>query len=65
MVVNDWIHLMAGVFILLSLALGYWFSPYWFLFTAFVGLNLAQYGVSKFCPMGFILKILGVPETRG
>lgn len=64
MYVNDWIHLLAGTFILASLSLGYWVSPYWFLFTGFVGLNLIQYSVSKFCPMGFLLKKLGVPECR-
>jgi len=62
--INDWIHAIAGTFILVSLALGYWVSPYWFLFTAFVGLNLLQFGFSKFCPMGMILKKLGVPEQR-
>ena len=36
------VRMIAGVFVLLSLALGYWVSPYWYLFTAFVGLNLFQ-----------------------
>ena len=64
MVINDWIHAIAGIFILASLALGVWVHPYWFLFTAFVGANLLQYGFSKFCPMGMILKKLGVPESK-
>lgn len=69
MIITDWIHVMAGFFILLSLALGVEVSPvfhskYWLLFTAFVGLNLLQFGFSKFCPMGLILKALGVPEKR-
>ena len=62
--VNDWIHSIAGVFILMSLALGTWVHPYWYFFTAFVGANLLQYGITKFCPMGFILKKLGIPEER-
>jgi hypothetical protein len=62
--VNDWIHVIAGTFIIVSLVLGIWVSPYWFLFTAFVGLNLFQYGLTKFCPMGLILKKFGVPEER-
>ncbi|MFZ5569297.1 MAG: YgaP family membrane protein [Thermodesulfobacteriota bacterium] len=62
MKVNDWIHVIAGSFILISLGLGAWVSPYWYLFTAFVGLNLLQYGFSKFCPMALILKKLGVQE---
>jgi hypothetical protein len=49
---------------LLSLALGTWVSPYWYLFTAFVGANLLQYGITKVCPMAFILKKLGVRENR-
>ena len=64
MTINDWIHVIAGTFIIVSLVLGIWVSPYWFLFTAFVGLNLFQYGLTKFCPMGIILKKLGVPEKR-
>lgn len=64
MLVNDWIHVIAGLFILASLALGAWVHPYWYFFTAFVGANLFQFGFSKFCPLGIILKKLGVPETR-
>ena len=64
MAVNDYIHVIAGTFILGSLALGNWVNSYWFLFTAFVGANLFQYGFSKFCPMAVVLKKLGVPETR-
>ena len=69
MTVNDLIHVFAGVFILVSLALGAPASPvfhssYWLWFTAFVGANLLQYGVSKVCPLGWILKKAGVPESR-
>jgi hypothetical protein len=63
MVVNDWIHTIAGTFILIGLALGHWVSPYWYLFTAFVGANLFQFGLTKFCPLGVILRKLGVPEA--
>lgn len=63
MTVTDWIHVIAGIFILTSLALGRWVSPYWHLFTAFVGLNLFQFGFSGFCPMALILKKLGVSES--
>ncbi len=69
MIVTDWIHTIAGFFILFSLALGVPASPafhstYWLFFTAFVGLNLFQFGITKFCPMALILKKLGVKETR-
>lgn len=69
MIITDWIHTIAGIFILVSLALGVEISPvfhskYWLLLTTFVGLNLFQFGLTKFCPMGIILKKLGVPEQR-
>ncbi|SPD75972.1 conserved hypothetical protein [uncultured Desulfobacterium sp.] len=64
MVVLDWVHTLAGSFVLISLALGYWVSPYWYIFTAFVGANLFQFGITKFCPLALILKKLGVPESR-
>ena len=64
MTINDWIHVIAGCFIIISLVLGIWVSSYWFLFTAFVGLNLFQYGLTKYCPIGVVLKKLGVPEER-
>jgi hypothetical protein len=68
MTVNDMIHAFAGTFILLSLALGVQASPvfhsaYWLWFTAFVGANLLQFGFSGVCPLGYILKKLGVKET--
>jgi hypothetical protein len=68
-IITDWIHTIAGLFILVSLALGVEASPiflskYWLFFTAFVGLNLLQFGFSKFCPMAMILRALGVPESR-
>jgi len=69
MTVDRIIRLFASTFILLSLALGVEGSPvfvskWWLAFTAFVGLNLLQYGLTNFCPLGWILKKAGVPETR-
>jgi hypothetical protein len=60
MTVERALRLIAGSFILVSLALGYWVSPYWYLFTAFVGLNLLQSGLTNWCPMMFFLRKLGV-----
>jgi len=54
------LRLIAGVIVLLTVALGYWVSPYWFLMTAFVGLNLLQSGFTNWCPMMAILRKLGV-----
>jgi hypothetical protein len=59
---TDWIHVIAGILIVGSLALGVWVHRYGFFFTAFVGLNLFQFGFTGFCPMNFILKKIGVPE---
>jgi hypothetical protein len=58
--VDRWLRLIAGAFVLLSLALGHWVSPYWYLFTAFVGLNLLQSAFTNWCPMMTILKKIGV-----
>jgi len=59
------VHIVAGSFILLSLALGVDVSPlfvskYFLLLTAFVGLNLFQSGFTNFCPLNNILVKLGV-----
>lgn len=60
--VNDYLRAIAGLFVVLSLALGYWVHPAWFLFTAFVGLNLFQSGFTGWCPMMALLKKAGVPS---
>ena len=54
------IRLIAGTFVMLSLALGHWVKPYWYLFTAFAGLNLFQSGLTGWCFMEDILRKLGV-----
>lgn len=55
-----YLRLIAGSFVVLSVALGYWVSPYWFLFTAFVGLNLFQSAFTNWCPMMVFLRKLGI-----
>jgi hypothetical protein len=60
MTLERYIRLIAGTFVLASLALGTWVSPYWYLFTAFVGLNLFQSALTKWCLMEDILRKLGV-----
>ncbi len=62
MTVNRYLRLFAGFFIMLSVALAQWHSPYWLIFTAFVGLNLFQSAFSNWCPMITILRKLGVKE---
>ena len=56
------IRRFAGVFILASLALGWWVHPAWFLFTAFVGLNLFQSAFTNTCPAMVIFRRLGLRE---
>ncbi len=64
MTLERWIRLIAGTFIVGSLALSKIHSPYWLLFTAFVGLNLSQSALTRWCLMEDILRKLGVRETR-
>ena len=64
MTVERSLRLLAGAFVLLSLALGYWVSPWWFLFTAFVGLNLLQSGFTNWCPAMAIFRKLGLPDSN-
>jgi hypothetical protein len=69
MTVNRIVRIVAGFFIMLSLALAHLFGQVdlshmsWLWFTLFVGANLFQSGFTQFCPMDSILKKLGVPES--
>lgn len=59
------VRMVAGTFILLSLALGVpgsplFVSPWWLAFTAFVGLNLLQSGITQWCLMESLLRKLGM-----
>jgi hypothetical protein len=63
MTVERAVRMIAGVFVLLSLALGHWVSPYWYLFTAFVGLNLFQSSFTNWCPAMTILRKMGVKSA--
>jgi len=64
MTVDRVVMVFAGVMILLSLSLGNWVSEYWFLLTAFVGLNLIQSAFTGFCPAAMFFKLLGVKPGR-
>ena len=61
MTVDRYLRMLAGGFVLASLALGYWSSPLWYLFTAFIGLNLFQSAFTNWCPAMSFLRKLGVP----
>ena len=50
----------AGVLVLLSILLGWYFSPYWLALNAFVGLNMLQAAFTGFCPAAIVFKKLGL-----
>jgi len=62
MTVNEALRAIAGIVILISLALGYWVNEYWYLFTAFVGLNLLQSAFTHWCPAMVLFRKMGLPE---
>lgn len=62
MKLNDYLRAIAGFFVMLSVALGHWVHPGFYVFTAFVGLNLLQSAFSHWCPMISILRRAGIPE---
>jgi hypothetical protein len=64
MTMERYIRAIAGSLVLLSLLLGYLFTPYWHLFTAFVGLNLLQSAFTQWCLMEKILAKLGVAKPH-
>ena len=63
MTVNEALRAMAGIVVLGSLALGWWVSPWWYLLTAFVGLNLLQSSFTKWCPAMIIFKKIGLRDA--
>ncbi len=62
MTVNEALRAAAGFFILGSLALGHWVNHNWYLFTAFVGLNLLQSAFTKWCPAMALFRKMGLKE---
>jgi hypothetical protein len=64
MTMERYVRLIAGTFILASLALGYWVSTWFFLFTAFVGVNLLQASLTRWCLMEDILAKFGLKRRN-
>lgn len=60
MTVENAVRALAGTFVLASLALGWWVHPGFYLFTAFVGLNLLQSAFTGFCPAAMLFRRLGL-----
>ncbi len=65
MTIERAVFAFAGTLILASLALGFFVSPYWYLLTAFVGLNMFQFAFSGLCPAARVFKRLGLKPTSG
>lgn len=63
MTVERALRMMAGIVILLSMALAYVVSPYWYWLTAFVGLNLLQSAFTNWCPAMAIFRKIGLPDN--
>jgi len=68
MTINHAVRVIAGFFILISVALGapaspLYISSYWLWFTVFVGANLFQSGLTKWCLMDILLKKAGLREA--
>lgn len=63
MTVERALRLLAGTVVLLSLGLAYAFSPYWYLLTAFVGLNLLQSAFTNWCPAMWVFRRMGLKDA--
>jgi hypothetical protein len=64
MTIDKAVMAFAGAMVLVSLGLSLWFSPWWLLLTAFVGLNLLQASFTGFCPLAIVLRRFGVRAGR-
>jgi len=60
MTIDKAVMAFAGTMVLVSLGLAQWFSPWWLLLAAFVGLNLLQASFTGFCPLASVLRRMGV-----
>jgi glucan phosphoethanolaminetransferase (alkaline phosphatase superfamily) len=64
MTIESGLRLLAGVMVLLSLGLAYFFSFYWLFLTGFVGLNLLQSAFTNWCPAVSILRAMGLKNVK-
>lgn len=64
MKMEQYIRAIAGSFVTISVLLAYFYSPYWLLFTVFVGLNLLQSAFTKWCLMENFMEMFGVPRDN-
>ncbi|MDX2367209.1 MAG: DUF2892 domain-containing protein [Colwellia sp.] len=64
MTVNEGLRFVAGTMILITLLLAQYHSQNWLWFTAFIGVNLLQSSITKWCLMMTILKKLGLKDNN-
>jgi hypothetical protein len=63
MTINDAVRALAGTMVLISVALVYFVSPWFLLFTAFIGLNLVQSAFTGFCPPSYLFRRMGLRDN--
>ena len=63
MKMEQWIRAIVGTFVLISVGLGYFYHPYWYFFTAFIGINLLQSAFTKWCLLEDLLAKWGVEKN--
>ena len=63
MTVENGVRIFAGTMVLISVALVYFFSPWWLLFTTFIGVMLIQSALTGFCPPAYVLWKLGFKDA--
>ena len=62
MTVENGVRIFAGTMVLISVALVYFVSPWWLLFTTFIGAMLIQSALTGFCPPAYVLRKLGFKD---
>jgi hypothetical protein len=62
--INRYIRAIAGTFVIISVLLGMYVNENWFWFTIFVGANLLQSSITKWCLMEDILKKIGIKDSK-
>lgn len=62
MTIKRIMRIIPGLFVIISVLLGFYVNQWWFALTMFVGVNLFQSGFTGFCPLEMILKKMKIPE---
>ena len=65
MTIEKCVRIIAGTFVLMSVALAIWVSPWWLIWTMLIGVNLVQSAFTGWCPAEILLKKYGIPGSCG